>query len=89
MERITETTETITKKIHEFYCDECECLIGASEEYPNGGYARHGVYELNVVTPEGLYKYYDRCLCETCQTEFPIRVQEALESLGFTRNEEI
>ena len=82
MEKITTTTETITKNVHEFYCDECEVLIGTSEEYPNGGYERLGVYELNVLTPDGLFKYYDKCLCDTCKESFPTKVAEALESIG-------
>lgn len=84
MEKITETTETITKKIHEFYCDECDCLVGSSEEYPDGGYLRYGMYSLNVLLPEGLFKYYDKCLCDACKESFPAKIQEALEELGFT-----
>lgn len=82
MEKITTTTETITKNVHEFYCDECGVFIGTSEEYPNGGYERLGVYELNVLTPNGLFKYYDKCLCDTCKESFPIKVAEALEAIG-------
>ncbi|MEE1084302.1 MAG: hypothetical protein UH850_11315 [Paludibacteraceae bacterium] len=82
MEKITTTTETITKNVHEFYCDECEVLIGTSEEYLNGGYERLGVYELNVLTPDGLFKYYDKCLCDACKAGFPTKVAEALEAIG-------
>ena len=82
MEKITTTTETITKNVHEFYCDECEVLIGTSEEYPNGGYERLGVYELNVLTPDGLFKYYDKCLCNACKESFPTKVADALEAIG-------
>ncbi len=88
MEKIIETTETVTKKVHEFYCDECECLVGTAEEYDNQGYERLGVYALNVVTPDGLFEYYDKCLCETCKESFPTKVIEALESIGFSRVEE-
>lgn len=83
MEKIVTTTETITKNIHEFYCDECGSLVGTSEEYPDGGYARLGGYELNIVTPDGLFKYYNKCLCETCKDGFPAKVSAALEKLGF------
>ena len=89
MEKITETTETITKKIHEFYCDECGSLVGSSEEYPDGGYLCYGMYELKVFLPEGLFKYYDKCLCDTCKASFPAKIQEALEGLGFTLYEEV
>ncbi len=82
MEKITEATETITKKVHEFYCDECGALIGISEEYREGDYTRCGSFELNVLTPDGLYKYYDKLLCDTCKESFPEKVYEALESLG-------
>jgi hypothetical protein len=89
MEKITTTTETITKNVHEFYCDECESLIGTSEEYPNGGYERLGVYELNVLTPNGLFKYYNKCLCDTCKENFPIKVFTSLEELGFVHSAEM
>ena len=82
MEKITTTTETIIKNVYEFYCDECGVLIGTSEEYLNGGYERLGVYELNVLTPDGLFKYYDKCLCDTCKESFPTKVAEALEAIG-------
>ncbi len=88
MEKIITTTETITKNVHEFYCDECEVLIGTSEEYPNGGYERLGVYELNVFTPDGVFKYYDKCLCDTCKEVFPAKVTEALEAIGCVRESE-
>ena len=87
MEKITEITETITKNIHEFYCDECECFVGTSEEYPNGGYERLGTYELNVLTPDGLFKYYDKCLCATCMENFPAKVSQALEAIGLVHEE--
>lgn len=87
MEKVVATTETITKNIHEFYCDECEVLVGTSEEYPDGGYERLGAYELNVLTPDGLFKYYDKCLCETCMESFPTKVAEALEAIGLVHNE--
>ncbi len=89
MEKITTTTETITKNVHEFYCDECAVLIGTSEEYPNGGYERLGVYELNILTPDGLFKYYDKCLCDACKESFPAKVAEALEAIGFVCRSEI
>lgn len=87
MENVVAITETITKNIHEFYCDECECLVGSSEEYPNGGYERIGIYELNVLTPDGLFKYYDRCLCEACMASFPEKVAQTLEKIGFVHKE--
>ena len=89
MEKITTTTETITKNVHEFYCDECEVLVGTSEEYPNGGYERLGVYELNILTPDGLFKYYDKCLCDACKESFPTKVAEALEAIGCVCRSEI
>lgn len=83
MEKIIETTATITKKVHEFYCDECGALIGSSDEYREGDYERCEAFELNVLTPDGLFKYYDKLLCENCKVTFPTKVYEALETLGF------
>lgn len=83
-EIITTTTETITKSIHEFYCDECECLVGTSEEYLEGVYDRYGIYPINVLTPDGTFQYYDKCLCDTCKVSFPTKVRQALEEIGFT-----
>ena len=89
MERITETTETITKKIHEFYCDDCECLIGTSEEYPDNGYLQYGICEFNILTPQGTYECYNKCLCDNCKNTLFEGVTQALEELGFTYHAKI
>lgn len=80
-------TEEITTTIeyHDFYCDECECLIGTTVEYPDGGYQFLGAYEVNILTPNGTFKYFNKCLCDTCKENFPVKVAEALEAIGFTR----
>jgi hypothetical protein len=84
------TEETVTTiKYHDFYCDDCQCLVGTSVEYPDGGYELIGAYELNVLTPDGIFKYYNKCMCDDCKAKFPSTVSSALEAIGFARTDEI
>lgn len=89
MEKIIEVTETVTKKIHTFECDECGCIVGESEEYPGDPYFRYGMCELRVLTPNGTYDCYDKCLCENCKDAFFATVKQTLEGLGFVYHEEV
>jgi len=89
MEQLRTEEATIEVKYHDFYCDECNCLVGSSVEHTNGAYDLLGIYEANVLTPDGTFKYYNQCLCETCKEGFPSKVAEALKALGFTCPDEI
>lgn len=79
-------TEEITTTIeyHDFYCDECECFMGTTTKDPYGGHQFLGIYEINVLTPDGTFQYLNKCLCDTCRENFPTKVIEALEAIGFT-----
>ena len=89
MEQLRTEETTIEVKYHDFYCNECNCLVGTSLEHTNGAYDLLGIYEVNVLTPDGIFKYYNQCLCETCREGFPSKVSEALKAIGFTCPEEI
>ena len=89
MEQLRTEETTIEVKYHDFYCDECNCLVGSSVEHTNGAYDLLGIYEANVLTPDGTFKYYNQCLCETCKEGFPFKVAEALKAIGFTCPDEI
>ena len=84
MEQLRTEEATIEVKYHDFYCDECNCLVGSSVEHTNGAYDILGAYEVNVITPDGTFKYYNQCLCDTCRMGFPTKVAEALKAIGFT-----
>ena len=83
METLRTESKTIEIKYHDFYCNECERLVGTSIEHTNGAYDLLGAYEANVVTPDGTFRYYNQCLCETCREKFPVKVAEALKGIGF------
>lgn len=89
MAESTRTEEvTTTVNYHDFYCDEEDCgncLIGTTTEYPDGGYEVLGAYEVTVLTPDGTFKYYRKYLCDSCRANFPAKVAEALEEIGFTQ----
>ena len=84
MELLRTEHRTIEIKYHDFYCNECDGLVGTSIEHTNGAYDFLGAYEANVFTPDGTFKYYNQCLCEICREKFPTKVAEALKAIGFT-----
>ena len=87
-EQIRTEEITTTVEYHDFYCDECECLIGTTTKDSYGGHQCLGAYELNILTPDGTFKYFNKCLCDTCKESFPARVAEALEAIGFVGADE-
>ena len=48
-----------------------------------------GVYEINVLTPDGNFKYYNKCLCDNCKEGFTTNLSESLKAMGFTCPEEL
>lgn len=84
MEKIVQTTETITKITHEFYCDKCDTYIDKYTEL-DGEYKCIGDFELNFLMPDGWYNYH-KCLCNTCKETVLSEISTALEALGFTLN---
>ena len=88
-EQIRTEETTVTIKYHDFHCDECNCIVGTSTEEIDGGYARYGMCELQVLTPFGTYECYDKCLCDGCKETFFANTKQALEDLGFVCREEV
>ena len=89
MEKIREEEVTMTKTIHEFYCDRCNEYLGSYSEYHTGD----GVFQTEIISycnfdasvelpghSMGIYK----CLCRKCQGEEEAELAEKLRAIGFT-----
>ena len=79
MEKITEIQ--ITRKEHEFYCDNCNEFLGKSTELDDGYYTQYGEFELKVYTNK--WHYYKKCLCKNCQKLTTKKFENMLSQFGF------
>ena len=88
MEKVREENVTLTKIIHEFYCDRCNEYLGAYREYlTDDGVFQTGLpnyydFDVSVNLPGssmGIYK----CLCHKCQDEEESELADKLKAIGF------
>jgi len=70
---------------HKFYCDDCGEFLGESVECPDGYYEEVGHHKWkysvnnNLFVKEGEY-------CNSCAENVSKKVTEALENLGFKKD---
>ena len=84
-----ETTETreemITTVTHVFRCDNCNKVLGKSEEYDDGYYDKFGEVEYNFHLGDSWY-LSRKTLCEQCKKKYHNEIIDALSKVGFTKN---
>ncbi len=74
------------RRIHEFYCDDCGCLVGTSHEYEDGYYEQPGrcVYKVYL---GGNWLIKEATFCDDCGNKFEHALKSTLINLGFGREE--
>ncbi len=79
-------THSVQKDIneHQFYCDECNKLLGTSTEYDDGYYAEYGRFEQSVCIKSQQYTMR-KCLCDQCKAAQINKIVKTLEELGFSK----
>jgi len=85
METIETRKEMITMETHVFRCDDCNKILGKSEEYEDGYYDTFGEVEYHFNLGNSWY-LSRRTLCEQCKKKYHNAIIDALNNLGFTKN---
>lgn len=73
---------TVQEKIHNFYCDRCNKLLGSSNECEDGYYPEFGDFALRFYVFNQWY-VSENHFCDKCKDKFINTVKETLEKLGF------
>lgn len=79
MERIKKIKTT--KKMYEYYCDNCGKLIGTSLEYDDGWVEPLGEFVQKVYI--GSWYELKKCLCDACARKEKEKIITTIQSLGF------
>lgn len=88
MDKLIITTETVEKKVHKFFCDECGTFLGESVEHDDGYFEKFGVVPRGNMSQDdhvlGIHvKLMQDCLCDNCLEKKKNDVRDALVKLGF------
>ena len=86
MEDIEFIEVTIIKKTHVYICDDCNKLIGKSEEQEDGYYAELGEIEYKFYVGDKWY-VSRKTLCNQCKEKYKDKVIASLTSLGFIKKD--
>ena len=69
MHNVNEYQEVITKRTHNFQCDNCNKFLGSSEEYDDGYYETFGNRTIAINLDKKKLEF-KACLCDECYNEF-------------------
>jgi len=83
MEKINYVEKTEVVTMHEFYCDECGCLLGSSEEWDDGYYEEIGEVSWSFGNFEKNGHY-----CDKCKEKVWNKLKKTLKGLGFEEGDE-
>lgn len=88
MDKLITVTETVEKRTHRFFCDECGALLGESVEHDDGYYTKFGqVPRSNMPQDDQILGIHvellKNCLCDKCLEKKQNEVRDALVKLGF------
>jgi len=82
MDKETTDVEAVMRRVHNFYCDNCEKFLGTRTEYDDGFYDEIGKCEYKIFINN---KWFERksILCESCKQKFENEFIEALGKYNF------
>lgn len=84
MEKLEIIERTVQDKIHNFYCDECNKLLGSSHECDDGYYKEFGEFKLRFFASDHWY-VSENHFCDKCKNKFINTVIDTLKELGFEK----